>query len=129
MIKRGLAKYCQIFGLAVISFDSKKKLQTCPKYVCTSYFLHPDIAQRLGALKSKNPDLKVLFSLGGWGEGSEVFSHVASDPEKRTVLVDDILDYLQKFDYDGLDFDWEYPAKRNGTPADKVSTYRVNMLL
>ena len=45
---------------------------------------------------------------------------MVSDPAKRAVFVNYVVAFLQKYDFDGLDFDWEYPANRGGVPADKV---------
>ncbi|ENN79266.1 hypothetical protein YQE_04301, partial [Dendroctonus ponderosae] len=76
--------------------------------------------QRLVNLKSQNSKLKVLASLGGWNEGSEKYSKVVADPTKRAVLVNAVLNFLGKYGFDGLDFDWEYPSRRDSDdPEDK----------
>ncbi|CAH1365849.1 hypothetical protein MTP99_002131 [Tenebrio molitor] len=73
----------------------------------------------LSGLKSKNPDLKLILSVGGWNEGSTPFSNVAADAEKKANMADSTLWYLQTYNFDGLDIDWEYPGQRGGTPADQ----------
>ncbi|XP_015836951.1 chitinase-like protein 3 isoform X2 [Tribolium castaneum] len=78
-----------------------------------------DILKRLGALKSLNPDLKLLISVGGWAEGSTTFSEVAADADKKKTAAESALYYMQTYDFDGIDLDWEYPGERGGTPADK----------
>jgi chitinase len=69
-------------------------------------------------LKQKNPNLKVLASMGGWNEGSTKYSHVAADPEKRATMVQSVLKYMEKHGFDGLDLDWEYPGQRGGDPEN-----------
>lgn len=72
-------------------------------------------------LKTQNVNLKVLASLGGWNEGSEKYSKVVEDPVKRAVLVNAVISFLSKYGFDGLDFDWEYPSRRDSdNPEDKV---------
>ncbi|KZR97839.1 Chitotriosidase-1 [Daphnia magna] len=44
---------------------------------------------------------------------------MVSDPAKRATFVNSVVSFIQKYDFDGLDFDWEYPASRGGVPADK----------
>lgn len=63
----------------------------------------------LRSLKSKNPDLKILISVGGW-TWSKGFSDAVLTEEGRKVLTASAIDYLLRHDLDGLDFDWEYPA-------------------
>jgi len=65
--------------------------------------------QRLVALKSRNPQLKVLLSLGGWG-GCETCSDVFSTENGRTVFAQSVKNLLDYFKADGIDLDWEYPA-------------------
>jgi chitinase len=64
---------------------------------------------KLHSLKSQNPDLKVLVSIGGW-TWSKGFSDAALTPESRKKLTASGIDFLIKHNLDGLDFDWEYPA-------------------
>lgn len=56
-----------------------------------------------------NPDLKVLISLGGWG-GCETCSDVFSTEEGRTEFASSVKDILEKYNAQGIDLDWEYPA-------------------
>ncbi|XP_034479172.1 acidic mammalian chitinase-like [Drosophila innubila] len=71
------------------------------------------------ALKQKNPKLKVLAVVGGWGEGSEKYSAMAADPAKRSRFISSTLAFIRQHGFDGLDLDWEYPAQRGGGPQDK----------
>ena len=42
-----------------------------------------------------------------------------SDPILREKLVNNVVDFVKKYDFNGLDLDWEYPAQRGGVPSDK----------
>lgn len=76
----------------------------------------------LNALKRENPALKVLISVGGW-KGSGGFSNMALTPESRARFIDSVVAFLEKYDLDGLDVDWEYPglpgAGNRYRPEDK----------
>ncbi|OQP43138.1 glycoside hydrolase [Niastella yeongjuensis] len=67
------------------------------------------IIQKLVSLKRRNPQLKVLLSLGGWG-GCETCSQVFSDEKDREVFAQSVKNLLDYFQADGIDLDWEYPA-------------------
>lgn len=76
------------------------------------------------ALKKNNPNLKVLLSMGGWNEGSAIYSDVASDPVRRRKLAENVLQFLQQWGFDGFDIDWEYPGYRGGNIIiDRVRYY------
>ena len=49
---------------------------------------------------------------------------MAADAEKRSKFIKSVLDFLIKYNFDGLDFDWEYPANRGGATSDKVQHIR-----
>ncbi len=63
------------------------------------------------ALKSKNKDLKVLYSVGGWVWSNE-FSHVAAFEASRNKFAEACVKLMKKHDFDGVDLDWEYPGQR-----------------
>ncbi len=63
----------------------------------------------LVSLKNKFPDLKILLSLGGWC-GCRTCSDVFSTAEGRDEFAQSVKDLMQRFDTDGIDLDWEYPA-------------------
>ncbi|MGF1684996.1 glycoside hydrolase family 18 protein [Photobacterium minamisatsumaniensis] len=60
-------------------------------------------------LKKHNPDLKLALSIGGWTL-SEPFHRLAATPESREVFVNSIVKFIKKWDFDGVDIDWEYPG-------------------
>jgi chitinase len=63
----------------------------------------------LVALKKKNPRLKILLSLGGWG-GCKTCSDVFSSDSGRLEFAASVLDLTNYFHTDGIDLDWEFPA-------------------
>jgi len=70
-------------------------------------------------LRKTYPHLKVMVAIGGWNEGSPKYSQMAGDEVKRGKFVNSTVDFLKKYNFDGLDLDWEYPAKRGGSADDK----------
>jgi chitinase len=65
--------------------------------------------KKLVSLKAKNPNLKIMLSLGGWG-GCEPCSEVFSNGENRAVFAKSAKELNAYFNCDGIDLDWEYPA-------------------
>lgn len=65
--------------------------------------------QKLVMLKKRNPGLKILLSLGGWG-GCSTCSAVFSTKTGRKEFTHSVKEILRNFDADGIDLDWEYPA-------------------
>jgi len=79
--------------------------------------------RHLVALKDKNPNLKVILSLGGWG-GCKTCTDVFATDSGRKDFVQSARDLTDYFHTDGLDLDWEYPSLENVpgypyTPQDK----------
>jgi len=68
----------------------------------------PHIAQ-LQALKAKNPHLKVILSIGGWG--ADNFSDAAFNATTRERFTRSAMAILENYALDGIDLDWEYPGQ------------------
>lgn len=64
---------------------------------------------KLVGLKKRNPNLKVILSLGGWG-GCAPCSDVFSTAPARAQFAKSVLNLNQHFKSDGIDLDWEYPT-------------------
>ena len=77
------------------------------------------VIEKMMSLKSKNPDLKVLISLGGWG-GCKTCSDVFATKIGREEFVQSIKEIYDYFKVDGLDLDWEYPGIA-GFPGHKFA--------
>jgi len=50
--------------------------------------------------------LTTMIAIGGWNEGSDKYSIMASIAASREIFVDSVVKFLQKYDFDGLDLDW-----------------------
>ena len=64
----------------------------------------------LTQLRTLNPQLQILISVGGGGVGSAGFSDMALTPQGRRRFVDSAIDAIRKYSLDGVDVDWEYPG-------------------
>lgn len=65
--------------------------------------------RKLVALKTHNPHLKVLLSIGGWG-GCLSCSDIFSTPEGRAAFTESFIALNRNFQTDGIDIDWQYPS-------------------
>jgi chitinase len=65
--------------------------------------------QHLVELKRRNPSLKIILSLGGWG-GCGPCSQTFSTGEGRKIFASSVKNLSEYFKTDGIDIDWEYPA-------------------
>lgn len=65
--------------------------------------------KKMVELKNRNPALKVILSLGGWG-GCKTCSDVFSEEKNRNDFAVSVRDLLVEYQADGIDLDWEYPA-------------------
>jgi hypothetical protein len=80
----------------------------------------------IAGLKKKNPDLKVILALGGWTFNDNhtiwqpVFSNMVSTENNRILFTLMATQFINRYGFDGLDFDWEYPGAgdRGGHPED-----------
>ena len=80
------------------------------------------------ALKKKNPALKVLLSIGGWGRGN--FSPVAADEAKRKEFARSCREFCDQYGIDGIDIDWEFPGNNSSgepSPSNEKNNYTLMM--
>ena len=75
--------------------------------------------RKLNLLKQKNPDLKIFISIGGWA-WSENFSDAVLTDSSRAEFAKSSVDIIRKYNLDGVDIDWEYPAR----PGEEGNVYR-----
>jgi chitinase len=52
--------------------------------------------------------VRVILSLGGWGWDKQ-FASIVSKPEAEERYAQSVMEIVDQFNYDGIDFDWEYP--------------------
>lgn len=64
--------------------------------------------EKVVALKSKG--VKVLLGLGGWDDSaSDKYSRMVNSASARRKFIIHALDFIDQYEFDGLDLDWEYP--------------------
>jgi len=69
----------------------------------------PAHLSQLQALKAKNPSLKIIVSVGGWG--ADNFSDAALTDNSRDKFAKSVTDLIKRYALDGIDLDWEYPGQ------------------
>lgn len=84
--------------------------------------------QQLVRLKNRNPKLKVLLSIGGWGRGN--FSPMAKDETKRKAFAQACRAFCDRYNLDGIDIDWEFPDNNSSgetSPSNEKQNYTLLM--
>jgi chitinase len=75
--------------------------------------------ERVNDLKAINPNLKTLLAVGGWNFGTEEMTIMLATEASRKKFIDSTIPYLRSYNFDGIDYDFEYPGSRGSPPEDK----------
>ena len=70
----------------------------------------------------RSTGVRIVLSVGGGGSGSLGFSAACESAEARKIFIDSMIEVIKKYQFDGIDLDWEYPAwvgLSDAKPADK----------
>ncbi len=103
-------------GLHAIAQDAQQLAQAELKFA------------QLRALKQRNPALKIMISIGGWG--ADGFSDAALTAESRRLFAESAVEFMLARQLDGLDLDWEYPSNAMaGIVAREVDRENFSLLL
>lgn len=78
---------------------------------------------KLNQLKKSYPHIKTIISVGGW-TWSGKFSDAALTQASRTAFADSVVAFIKKYNFNGVDLDWEYPvggglSTNSARPQDK----------
>jgi len=65
--------------------------------------------------------MKLLLSVGGWSMSS-TFSKCSKTAADRKKIIDSVKKFLVDYDFDGIDYDWEYPGA-NRTDGDGIPKF------
>ena len=64
--------------------------------------------RELANLRLENPYLRVIMAIGGWG--ADGFSDAALTPTSRYNFAREAKRWVDEYNLDGIDIDWEYPG-------------------
>lgn len=72
------------------------------------FFHIPEFYEKVVSLKKKG--VKVVLGLGGWDDSaSDKYSRMVNSPSARRKFVIHAIDFIEQYEFDGLNLDWEYP--------------------
>ena len=67
-----------------------------------------DFYKKVTALKKKG--VVVAIALGGWNDSEgDKYSRMVSQPSSRATFIRAAVEFIEKWGFEGLDLDWEYP--------------------
>ncbi len=59
----------------------------------------------------KKYGIKVTVAIGGWNDSQgDKYSRLVNNPSARAKFIKHVMDFIHKYNFDGLDLDWEYPS-------------------
>lgn len=59
----------------------------------------------------KRHGTKVTLAIGGWNDSAgDKYSRLVNDPAARKKFTTHVVEFIEKYGFDGLDLDWEYPV-------------------
>jgi chitinase len=93
-----------VYGFAVLNSESLT-LKTHDSWA--------DIDNRFyeRVVEFKQKGLKVTVALGGWNDSlGNKYSRLVRDPAARARFIKHAIEFIDKYGFQGLDLDWEYPV-------------------
>ncbi|BGP23731.1 glycoside hydrolase [Rhodotorula toruloides] len=70
---------------------------------------------------------KVVIAIGGWSS-SGYFSGAVSTSSRRKTFVNNIVSFVNQYNLDGVDIDWEYPGTQGAGNNEVSSSDTANLL-
>lgn len=70
--------------------------------------------------------MTVLVSVGGW-TWSGNFSDAALTKQSRKLFIESAVSFVEKYNLDGLDIDWEYPGMIGNGNRFRLKTNKVTL--
>ncbi|MFE0592178.1 glycosyl hydrolase family 18 protein [Micromonospora echinospora] len=68
-------------------------------------------------------NVKVSIAIGGWNNGDDsAFEALAANSATRTTFVNNVVNFVNQYNLDGVDMDWEYPD-----PGASATNYSLLM--
>lgn len=93
-----------VYGFAVLDY-SELVLRTHDSWAD----IDNNFYTRVSGLKSKG--VKVSLALGGWNDSQgDKYSRLVRNPAARAKFVKHAIEFMEKYGFEGLDLDWEYPV-------------------
>ncbi|MEV6370992.1 glycoside hydrolase family 18 [Micromonospora sp. WP24] len=83
---------------------------------------NPSKLSQLVSLSHAN-NVKVSIAIGGWNDGDDsAFEALAANSGSRTTFVNSVVSFVNQYNLDGVDMDWEYPD-----PGASANNYSLLM--
>ena len=77
-------------------------------------------------LKRQNRRLRTMLSIGGAHSRSHHFNEIVKTPEIIRRFARNAVEYIRKWNFDGLDVDWEYPGSHEfGSTPDTTQKFTL----
>ncbi|XP_055903295.1 probable chitinase 10 [Eupeodes corollae] len=108
-----------VYGFAVLNRDSLT-IKTHDSWADVDNKFY----ERVVAYKEKG--IRVTVAIGGWNDSlGNKYSRLVLDPQARARFIKSVLDFVDKYGFEGLDLDWEYPVCwqvdcDKGSPEEKA---------
>ncbi|KAH8706988.1 hypothetical protein GQ44DRAFT_831181 [Phaeosphaeriaceae sp. PMI808] len=125
----GLAAFRTARPTPNVANTQSRQIRSASQHVLQQVWLLRDdesLFKEITATKDYNPSLKVFISVGGWTFSDNgtvtqpLLSEISSSDSNRRKFADNVVKFCNKWGFDGLDLDWEYPGApdRGGKPVD-----------
>ena len=89
-------------------------------YCCQEGYCNYDSYRRFVALKEINPNFIPMLTIGGWNAGTEKYSIMAADPAKRNTFITSVINILEAYGFEGVDFGLVYPGVMPGEDVEHI---------
>lgn len=112
--------FCPPAGTSPMPYWAKAPYGHCDD--STEYQLlsvEPKDSSFIPTLKRMGP--KMILSVGGWNFPSAYFSKMVGSADARKKFIASTKQWLDKYNADGIDIDWEYPCSEARTDSVKIT--------
>jgi chitinase len=73
-----------------------------------------------------NNNVKVSIAIGGWNDGNDsAFEALAANATARSAFVNNVVNFVNQYNLDGVDIDWEYPDQ--GSSANNYAAMMLQL--